>query len=80
MSVSAEMVVVPAKSLICDQCQHGWLSITRYLPEKCPACRTRAWNGKKMPSYVNQIALPAPRKPGRPKTITDSTPDGFAFD
>jgi hypothetical protein len=69
MSVSAETVAVQAKQLSCDQCQHPWLSITKYLPEKCPNCRTRAWNGRKQPSHVNEILLPSPRRPGRPKIM-----------
>jgi hypothetical protein len=79
MSVSADTVAVQAKQLTCDQCSHGWLSIARYLPEKCPSCRTRAWNGQKQPHWSNQIALPAPRGRGRPKTLTETT-NGFEFD
>ena len=55
----------------CDRCHHSWASITPHLPVMCPnrQCRTREWNGKKLVSHVNEIALPAPRKRGRPRIV-----------
>jgi hypothetical protein len=65
-------IQIPAKRCECDICHYSWISIATTLPECCRSlqCRSREWNGKKMVSHVNEIKLPSPRPPGRPKTIT----------
>jgi hypothetical protein len=66
-------VKLPAKECTCDICGYQWVSLATIQPPECCrslACRSREWNGKKMPSYAKVIKLPAPRKGGRPKTIT----------
>ena len=35
---------------VCDECQHIWLQTDRVkneLPDFCPKCHTRKWNGDK---------------------------------
>jgi len=35
---------------VCDECQHIWLQTDRVkneLPDFCPKCKTRKWNGDK---------------------------------
>lgn len=63
---------IPAKLCTCDICHYQWVSIAAKLPECCRniLCRSREWNGKTLKSHAHEIKLPAPRKPGRPKTIT----------
>ena len=60
-------VLVPGKSLRCDQCQYSWVSIANELPIYCPNrdCRSREWNGKKKkrkPARQPKIELPKPTK------------------
>ena len=60
-------VMVPGKSLRCDQCGHHWVSIANELPVFCPNrdCRSREWNGKKVkrqPARQPKIELPKPKK------------------
>lgn len=67
-------VKIDAMQCTCEVCGHEWVSTGKQLPECCanPKCRSRQWNGKKrlVKSHVNEIKFPAPRKGGRPKTIT----------
>jgi hypothetical protein len=65
-------ITIPAKHCVCDLCGYRWVSTAAEPPKWCgnPKCRSREWNGKKQRSHRMEITLPAPRKPGRPKTIT----------
>ena len=82
MSITVRNVVVPGRLCNAEQCHRPWLSILKHLPERCPRrdCRSRQWNGAKQRSHVNEIKLPAPRRPGRPKSGAEADGDGFAFD
>jgi len=48
----------------CEVCQHKWIS--KIVPDTCPKCGTREWNGKKRtgrpPSIEKFLELPKPRK------------------
>jgi len=60
---------IPAMLCTCDICGYSWKSVAAQPPKWCgnKKCRSREWNGKK--PARGKIALPAPHKVGRPKTI-----------
>lgn len=57
----------------CDVCGYEWVSTAIKPPQACQsrACRSREWNGKSRPSWVNEIKLPGPRqgKRGRRRSL-----------
>lgn len=68
-----EVISLPAKLCTCERCLTEWISVTVRPPQRCrnQACRTREWNGKTQQlqkSHAQEIKLPAPRSPGRPRT------------
>jgi hypothetical protein len=65
-------ITIAANECTCNKCHHKWVSIGKTPPQNCQnkKCRSRAWNGKKQPSHVDEIKLPRPRKGGRPRIIT----------
>lgn len=65
-------IKIPARLCTCDICRYRWVSTRIAPPQFCQnrQCRSREWNGKKLPNYSKAIKLPARRKGGRPKTIT----------
>jgi hypothetical protein len=67
-------VKIDATRCECDVCHYEWVSVSVKPPQFCQnrACRSREWNGKSKPSWVNEIKLPGPRKGkhGRRKSIT----------
>ena len=67
-------ITITAKECQCEKCGHEWVHIGDGTPKNCAykPCRSREWNGKKkhVQSHTNEIKFPAPRKGGRPKTIT----------
>ena len=36
----------------CNQCDHEWLPRTDRVPERCPRCDSRDWNGEKMNQFL----------------------------
>ena len=66
-----EKVRIVAHKCTCDVCRYQWVTTRAEPPQFCQnrQCRSREWNGKKKPSYVNQIKLPTPRR-GRRLSIT----------
>jgi hypothetical protein len=64
--------VITVKECTCDVCGYHWTSTAPTPPRWCANkdCRSREWNGRKLPSLTDEIKLPAPRKAGRPKTAT----------
>jgi hypothetical protein len=62
----------PTLDCTCDKCGYAWVVLGRTPPANCANkdCRSREWNGKKQRSHAKEIKLPAPRKGGRPRTIT----------
>jgi hypothetical protein len=71
--MTVRKIKIPAFDCTCLVCGHRWVSIAPQPPISCgsPKCRSRQWNGvKKKPARVPKIKLPAPRKKGRPRTIT----------
>src|SRR6266446_4207411 len=54
-----ETINTTATSCVCDLCAHTWATLAKRLPERCPNCHLRKWNG-----FV---------KMGRPKKRTDKS-------
>ena len=59
----------------CNRCGREWVNVHddelgravfTPIPERCPSCRSREWNGPKRPSRNHAIKLPSPRPRGRP--------------
>jgi hypothetical protein len=69
-----EDTTIPAKLCKCEKCGHEWTQTDGKLPQHCrnQDCKSREWNGKKkqLQSHIHEIKLPAPRKGGRPNTVT----------
>lgn len=65
-------IQITVKACQCNVCGYRWISLTAKPPESCRNldCRSRQWDGKRQRSHLLETVLPAPRKPGRPKTIT----------
>jgi len=67
-----EKVQTTVLRFTCEQqaCRRQWTGEPDavLIPERCPSCRSRAWQGQKRQSHVNEIVMPAPRRGGRPRT------------
>jgi hypothetical protein len=72
--MAVQNVQVACIQFTCEVCGRTWLNIQCAVanPTRCPTCGSREWNGKKHPSRVHEIALPAPRKRGRPRSTPPS--------
>lgn len=60
-----EEVRVTATHCVCDLCGHDWLTLAKRLPEKCPVCYQRKWNGGRKlgrPKVDCPLEIPKPQR------------------
>ena len=61
--------MIPAVLVECEGCGRRFISFTDNASTSCPGCGSADWNKppQRTRSHRDEIALPAPRSPGRPK-------------